>query len=120
MLKIIYTETGLYLERPSDSLESWITTHVLLSVRAGINLCLQPTRASLLLKGNAQEVEEFMSKIDRETRKLLGLSCVDNEYLEVNLQGTWLDGGSKIDEGIFVTSLSDNLEKDLFELWQTP
>lgn len=118
MLKIIYTETGLYLEKLSESLESWVTNHVILSLRAGIALCTEPTKACLTLKGTDKEYEAFMGILDVETSKLLALSFADPEYLEIGFEGIWLDLGHKIDEGTFVTSISEPVEQYIYEWWQ--
>jgi hypothetical protein len=49
MLKLTYTETGFRLERLAQSLEEWVQGRVILALRVGQSLLVEPSTASFLL-----------------------------------------------------------------------
>ena len=133
MLKLTYIETGFYLEYLPQSLDKWVFSRVMLSLRVGQKLLVEPSTASFLLP-----VDLPSYKVLREAelhRKLCAFQpllqaaseleieaiavCVcDAEYVEVSLRGTWLTADGESAEGIFVATLGDRTEFLLFKLWQ--
>jgi hypothetical protein len=117
MLKLTYTENGFCLERLTLPLEDWVTTRVLLSLRAGTAICVEPSTASFLLPIDLPNLED-LAKLEEENGDIIALSPCDAEYLEVSLNGTWISGDSDSEEGIFVCLMSDRAEFFLDKLWQ--
>ncbi|MEG3435955.1 alr0857 family protein [Pannus brasiliensis CCIBt3594] len=118
MLKLTYTENGFQLERLPDSVEKWVTTRVLLALRSGTRLGVEPSTASFLLPGNIPYLAELETLIDGENSPAVVLAGPDAEAIEVCLQGTWLVFGEESEEGIFVCGLSDRVESFLDRVWK--
>jgi hypothetical protein len=118
MLKLIYTENGFQLERSIPSLEEWVTTRVLLALRSGTTVSVEPTTASFLLPANIPYLNQLEALIDEENTLAIDLSRCDAEAIEVSLQGTWVTYDEESDEGIFVCELSDRVESFLYQVWK--
>jgi hypothetical protein len=121
MLKLTYTEAGLHLERictPVDNLvENLIAQRVVLAVRTGQPICVQPGRASFLIPAKHVSIKEYKSTVQGETIRSIDLTSVDHDYYEISLRGTWVASNSDAYEGMFVTSLSDRIEYYIDCLW---
>lgn len=118
MLKLTYTENSFYLEYLTGSVEEWVTSRVILVMRVGANLCIQPSTASFLLPTDLLQLADLQAVIEQEQSDQVELSLCDAEYVEVNLKGTWLVSESESEEGVFVTAMSYNIELFLLNLWQ--
>jgi hypothetical protein len=118
MLKLTYTETGFRLERLAQSVEDWMTARVMLSVRAGWQICVGPSTASFLLPADLPGIDHLETEVRREDSEIIDLCVCDAEYVEVSLRGTWVSTSAESDEGVFVVALSDRVEFFLFKLWQ--
>ncbi len=118
MLKLTYTENGFNLERLAQSLEDWVTARVILSLRAGWHICVEPTTASFLLPADLPGIDRLEMEAQREDSEIIAISTCDAEFAEVSLQGTWVSAGKEKDEGVFVVTMSDRTEFFLFKLWQ--
>ncbi len=118
MLKLTYTERSFYLECLTLSLEEWVTQRVILALRVGQSLCIEPYTASFLLPVDLPGVERLKAEVKRDDREIMALSVCDAEYMEVTLQGSWLSNGSQEATGILVTTMSDRTEFFLHQLWQ--
>ncbi|BAY64274.1 hypothetical protein NIES22_43700 [Calothrix brevissima NIES-22] len=118
MLKLTYTERSFYLECLSLSLEEWVAQRVILALRVGQSLCVEPSTASFLLPVDLPGVERLKSEVKRNDSEIMALSTCDSEYLEVTLQGSWLSNGSEETVGVFVTTMSDRTEFFLQKIWQ--
>ncbi len=116
MLKLTYTENGFYLERLAQPLEEWVTTRVILALRAGTNLCVEPSTASFLLPANMPQLRHL--ERHGEGEDAIALSICDAEYVEVSLRGTWMTSDVDGAEGVFVTSLGYAVEFFLIKLWE--
>jgi hypothetical protein len=116
MLKLTYTETGFFLERLAQPIEEWVKARVILALRAGTTLCVEPSTASFLLPADLPQLHHLERQQEREDA--IALSLCDAEYIEVSLQGTWLTSDTDGAEGIFVTSMSYNVEFFLLKLWE--
>lgn len=128
MLKLTYTETGLYLERLTEPLEACVTRRMLLALRLGQNFHIEKSRAAFMLPANAaglalleqsiwQERSEEML-LHRPSGINIALYSVDIRYVEVSLAGAWIAADVQAHEGMFVTVLGDRIETILHKLWQ--
>ncbi len=115
MLKLIYTENGYELELLSQSTEEWLTTRVILALRTGTNLYIEPSTASFLLPADLPHLVDLEILIEGD---FLTVSPCDAEYVEVSLKGTWVVETPDSEEGIFITAMSNCAEFFLFKLWQ--
>jgi hypothetical protein len=116
MLKLTYTENGFYLERLAQPLEEWVTARVILALRAGTNLCVEPSTASFLLPADMPQLRHLERY--REGEDAIALCVCDGEYVEVSLKGTWMTSDTEGIEGVFVTSMSYAVEFFLIKLWE--
>ncbi|MER3491162.1 MAG: hypothetical protein C4323_01825 [Mastigocladus sp. ERB_26_2] len=117
MLKLTYTETSFHLECLAQSLEEWVAQRVILTLRVGQSLSVEPSTASFLLPANLPGLEQLKTQVQWEEREILPLCASDCEYIEVTLSGSWLSDGSENAQGVFVTTLSDRTEFLLHKLW---
>ncbi|MBN3905903.1 MAG: hypothetical protein HWQ35_04870 [Nostoc sp. NMS1] len=118
MLKLTYTESSFDLERLTLSLEEWVAQRVILALRVGQSLCIEPSTASFLLPVDLPGVEVLKSEVKRDDREIIALCASDTQYMEVTLQGSWLSDSSKDAVGVFFTTMSDRAEFFLHKLWQ--
>jgi hypothetical protein len=116
MLKLTYTENGFYLERLAQPLEEWVTARVILALRAGTSLCVEPSTASFLLPADMPQLCHL--ERHQEGEDAIALSVCDAEYVEVSLQGTWMTSETNGAEGVFVTSMNYAVEFFLIKLWE--
>lgn len=107
MLKLTYTENSLYLEFLILSLEEWLTQRVILALRVGQAVTIEPSTASLLLPVDLPGVERLKVEVQGYDSEIIGVSTCDAEYVEVTLRGSWLSNGSEESVGVFVTAISD-------------
>ncbi|MGV0101838.1 alr0857 family protein [Nostoc sp. DSM 114160] len=118
MLKLTYTESSFDLECLTLSLEEWVGQRVILALRVGQSLCIEPSTASFLLPVDLPGVEILRSEVKSDDREIIALCACDAEYMEVTLRGSWLSVSSKDSVGVFVTTMSDRAEFFLHKLWQ--
>lgn len=127
MLKLTYTETSFCLECLLQSLEEWVQSRVILALRVGQCLCVEPSTASFLLPVDLPGVEMLKALIQKENSEIIAICGCDKECVEVTLRGCWLSNGSQDAEGVFVTAMSNSPESDrialgteffLHKLWQ--
>ena len=118
MLKLTYIETGFYLEYLAKSLEEWVQGRVILALRVGETLCIEPTTASFLLPADLPGVETLAVEVKRLDLESVSLSVCDAEYIEVSIEGTWISSEADSTEGVFVAAMSHSIEFFLLKLWQ--
>ncbi|MBD2096731.1 hypothetical protein H6F90_16635 [Trichocoleus sp. FACHB-591] len=118
MLKLNYTEDGLYMERVMTSPELAIAQRVVLAMRLGQSLQVEPGHASLLLPADVPELEQLELSLRQECRGRVNVIPVDDEFVEVSLNGSWIAESKEAHEGMFLTMLSDRTEFFLYKLWQ--
>ena len=118
MLKLTYLETGFYLEYLAKSLEDWVQERVVLALRVGESLYIEPTTAAFLLPADLPDLETLVTEIRRLDPESISLSAGDAEYIEVSLNGTWVSLNADSDEGVFVAAMSHSIEFFLLKLWQ--
>ena len=117
MLKVTYTETGLFMERSTHSIEEWIALRAVLALRTGQRLVVEACTASILLPADLSELPLLATASRHETAGDLEFAICDTEFVEICLRGFWL--AADLEEGVFVTMLSDRAtEMLLYDLWQ--
>lgn len=118
MLKLTYIETGFYLEYLAKSLEEWVQGRVILALRVGECLCIEPSTAAFLLPADLPGLDTLAVKARRQDPESITLSLCDAEYVEVSITGTWVSSDTDSAEGVFVATMSYSIEFFLLKLWQ--
>ncbi|NEQ78352.1 MAG: hypothetical protein F6K23_38420 [Okeania sp. SIO2C9] len=118
MLKLTYTESGFYMERLAQSPEQLIVLRVILAMRVGQKIVVEPSSAAFLLPVNLPELSMLEMAVQKEGGDDIALCVADDEFMEVSLGGTWITVDPEYENGIFITALSDRIELLLFKLWQ--
>jgi hypothetical protein len=118
MLKLSYTEDGLYMERVMTSPELAIAQRVVLAMRLGQSLQVEPGHASFLLPADVPELEQLEKSLRQECRGRVNVIPVDDEFVEVSLSGNWIAESKEAHEGMFLSVLSDRAEFFIYKLWQ--
>jgi hypothetical protein len=118
MLKLTYTETDFYLECLTQSIEDWVQARVILALRVGQSLYVEPSTASFLLPVYLPGVDVLKKSAICADREIITVCVCDSEYIEVTLHGSWMSNGCNDANGVFVTRMSDRTEFFLHKLWQ--
>jgi len=118
MLKLTYLDDGFDLTRLTQSLEEWVALRVILALRVGKRICVEPSMASFLLPADLPGLDALEAEARRHGEDMMTLCACDAKYIEVSLQGIWLASDTETEEGIFVTTLYYVVEFLLFKLWQ--
>ncbi|MBE9029567.1 hypothetical protein IQ266_07305 [filamentous cyanobacterium LEGE 11480] len=118
MLKLTYTEAGLYLERITASVENLVSQRTILAVRTGKSIYVKPNGASFLIPANAVNLQAFKQAVQGETSQTIDLCQVDDEFYEVSLRGTWIASSNEAHTGIFVACMHDRTECFIETLWK--
>lgn len=118
MLKLTYTENSFYLEFLTQSVEEWIQARVILTLRVGQSLCVEPSTATFLLPVDLPGLGKLHTQVKQDNnREVIELYACDTEYLEVSLRGYWLSVNAQSMSGGFVTSMNHSTECFLHKLW---
>ena len=117
MLKFTYTENGVNLELLTESLDDWITNRVILAVRAGMPIFLQPSSASFLLPYDSEVLNELDKMTSQYEGENLEIYTSNDDSVEISLKGTWVVSDLEQQEGVFVTMLDGEVELLIFQLW---
>jgi hypothetical protein len=118
MLKLTYTDAGLHMEKATDAVESLVTQRVILALRLGQTLHIEPSRASFLLPGDAPGLNQLQLSMRLERNRAISISAVDAQFVEVSLRGNWIADSLDAHEGMFITALGDRAEFLVHRLWQ--
>lgn len=118
MLKLNYTDVGLYMERTMTNPELLIAQRVLLVMRLGQSLHIEPSRASFLLPADIPELKVLEIALHQEYGSVVTLVAVDEEFVEVGLSGSWIAEDKDAHEGMFLAVTSDQTERFIYKLWQ--
>ncbi|BAU15563.1 hypothetical protein LEP3755_61220 [Leptolyngbya sp. NIES-3755] len=118
MLKLTYTEFGLHLERVTVSLETLISQRVVLALRTGQTLHVEPSRAAFLLSIEVPGFSELEKLIRLERVVSVSIDPVDDQFVEVSVQGHWVADSAEAHSGMFVTVLGDRTEFFVYKLWE--
>ncbi len=117
MLKLNYTDVGLYMERTMTNPELLIAQRVLLAMRLGRSLHIEPGRASFLLPADIPQLKVLEMALQREYGSAVTLSAVDQEFVEVGISGSWIAEDKDAHEGMFLAVMSDRIERFIYKLW---
>ncbi len=118
MLKLTYVEADLFLERLDYTLETFVAERVVLAVRLGQELQVQPSGASFLLPTDLSKLSMLETAIRLEQTQALSIATVDDDYAEVSLRGTWVASDSEAHAGVFVCAIAPVIEGLITELWE--
>ena len=118
MLKITYTESGLYLERLAQTAAAFLSQRTALNWQMECDCIVQRSYGAFLLSAHLPDLEQLMSMSQQLNSSQISLSAGDCDVMEVSLQGYWLAEQSHSAEGILVAELPVHLEILLLRLWQ--
>lgn len=118
MLKLNYTDYGLFLEQVTASLDAVAAQRVMLAVHVGETLHLEPGRAAFLLPVELPGITQLESMLEINATDAIALASVDDEFVEVSLKGTWMASSANAESGTFVTALAPESEQLIYRLWQ--
>ena len=110
MLKLNYTDVGLYMERTMTNPELLIAQRVLLAMRLGQTLNVEPGHASFLLPADIPQLKVLEMALHQDYGSVVTLIAVDEEYVEVGLSGSWIAENKDAHEGMFLTVMGDRIE----------
>ncbi len=131
MLKLTYTSTGVTLERSVESFEATIRRRVLVGLRIGEPVGLEPTSISLLVNHSLPALKGLMGAIAKlrtqsphpesaqTPTNALELIQKGAAQVEMRLQGYWLAQQENPGEGIFFMNTDPVLEGHLVQIWQS-
>ncbi|MEA5593985.1 alr0857 family protein [Rivularia sp. UHCC 0363] len=102
MLKLTYTENQLSLDYSKQSLEDWINTRVLVSIRSATSIHIEFSTASFLVPASCLTDLEKVS-----SENIVELCRCDAESVEVVLKGIWVTSEVESETGVFVTEIED-------------
>ena len=117
MLKLTYTETGFHLERLMQSPEQLVALRVMLAMRVGESIVVEPSSAAFLLPVKLSALDLLEAEVQGSDLEQIVITTADADYVEVSLNGTWINQGDDEEYGIFITTLSDRVEFLLAKLW---
>jgi hypothetical protein len=117
MLKITYTSTGVTLERSVESLDVVMRRRVLLGLRMGQPLGMEPTSVSLMVNRSVPALKTLMNAVASAPASTLRL-VQKTAQVEMQLQGYWLAQQEPVGEGIFMMNLDPTLEGHLVNIWR--
>ena len=117
MLKLTYTETTFNLEYLSQSLEEWVQRRVILALRVGQSLCVEPSSASFLLPVDLPNVKQLQIEVEKYDKEIIKLYPCDRECMEVSIHGSWISYSCENISGVFVTTIDKNIELFVRDLW---
>jgi hypothetical protein len=117
MLKLTYTEAGLHMERIAAPLEVLIAQRVVLAVRSGQKLYVEPGKASFLLPADAPGLTQLEMALRSEANPTIAITPVDDEFVEVSVAGSWVAESAEAHEGMFITAFADRSEFFVYKLW---
>lgn len=112
MLKVTYTETGIYLEYCPEPLDLLLSDRICMYLHAQQPVAIQPMKASIPLPTTAAGVHDLARFHN------LTLSACDRDWLEITVPGLWITEAPNQEEGVFVTELNPHLEQRLLHLWK--
>ncbi|MGD1907253.1 MAG: alr0857 family protein [Leptolyngbyaceae cyanobacterium] len=126
MLKLNYTEFGLYMERATVSLDVAIAQRIVLALRLGQSLHVEPSQAAFLLPAQANGLTPLKALLKEAKSDIATVIPVDDEFVEISLSGSWVAISEAAHEGTFLTAISDfpsanlreQVEALIYKLWQ--
>lgn len=117
MLKLNYSEVGLYMERVVTSLELLIAQRIVLALRLGQTLYVESGCASFLLPADSPDLKYLEALLRQDEQLAVMILPVDDEFVEISLRGSWIAEGHEAHEGMFLVRMSDRTEAIIYQLW---
>lgn len=131
MLKFNYDKQGTILETVIDPIEEVVNRWVLLAVRTAQPIYLEPSFVSLVVPSEVPELGILEAELAQTSCDAVFLCTMlpnppikktqplDNVHrdIEVIMRGVWLTHHPDAEEGLFLTSLTSKIEKQIEELW---
>jgi hypothetical protein len=115
MLKLTYSDDKISLNCLKQSLEDWINTRILVSVRSAVSIYVESSTASILVPASSSTAE--LEKVNGEN--IIEFCRCDAESIEVVLKGIWFTSEVESETGIFVTELEEYTEYLLQSLFES-
>jgi len=118
MLKLTYVDDGLIMEQIAAPLEVLVAQRVMLALRTGQTLHVEPGRAAFLLPNDVPGLGHLVGELNATQVTDVTLAPVDEDFIEVSLDGHWIAASAQADEGMFIAALPVRLEYYVHKLWQ--
>jgi hypothetical protein len=118
MLKLTYSDVGMHLEHFCGSMETVVTQRMVLALRLGCSICVQPGMASFLMPVDEMNLSEFEAAVHEDKARSIDICTVDEEFYEVSIRGVWIANGREAPDGMFVTAMPERTELYVHKLWQ--
>ncbi len=113
MLKLTYSEDNFSLEHLEISLETWVNKRIILSLKLGKNIHVQPSTAAFIIPADLRNIKDLENLV---ITNQIEICPSDTEFIEVILKGIWLTSKAESETGVFVTKLQPNAELLLKEI----
>jgi len=113
MLKLMYTDTGIYIEQFAQSIDGFIAARSAFAASVGQTLVCEAGRAAFLVNASKSAYAVLTRIVD----PLIGVCLCDAEFIEVSVPGFWLAADTDSESGIFVAAFDRVTEADLVMLW---
>ncbi|MEO1374964.1 MAG: alr0857 family protein [Cyanobacteria bacterium J06635_10] len=114
MLKLTYTDDKLSLDYSKQSLEDWVNTRVLISVRSATNIYIESSTASFLVPADSS----FTAELEKlNSQNIVEFCHCDAGTVEVVLKGVWLTSEVESETGVFVTEAEESTESLLQKMF---
>ncbi|MEL6222044.1 MAG: alr0857 family protein [Cyanobacteria bacterium J06626_14] len=117
MLKVIYSETGQYLEHTSSAMTEWLAQQRQLASHIGDELIVESCTAAILLPASYTVMAELTQLVAPFKGSTMEWSYVDADMIEVVLCGLWVSSFVEGHEGTFLVDMSDLTALALMQLW---
>ncbi|MEM7771222.1 MAG: alr0857 family protein [Cyanobacteria bacterium P01_E01_bin.6] len=117
MLKVIYTETGQYLEHTSSTLQCWMICQHRLANQVGDRLSVEHCTASILLPADTRVITMLESITMNEVSRPFIWEYADLHTIEVVFSGLWVSPDANGHEGTVLVEVGDRIAVELFHLW---
>ncbi len=133
MLKFNYAKQGTILESLADSIEEVINRRVLLAIRTAQPIHLEPSFVSLIVPAGTPELRALETELAQGDCTAVSVCTtitnspivqgpaatkdMPSRDIEVIMHGVWLTHHLDAEEGLFLTSLTSEIEEQIEELW---
>lgn len=117
MLKIIYTETGLHLERLTVDRQQWIDCRLKFADSIGEPMSVSKQRATFPIPSPICEFPLVDADLKTAEANTVTIDRCDLDYIEIGLTGYWLSVHQDSAEGIFVCQQTEKLELSVWQMW---
>lgn len=107
MLKITYTDNKISLDYLKQTLEDWINTRVLISLRSSTSINIEPSTASILVPVDSDIIAQ-LEKLN--SKNIVEICRCDADSVEIVFKGTWLTSEVESETGVFVTEIEYKAE----------